>query len=44
MIYDYKVTTGTGEELNLDKDGNVVERFAPSQKPETLEKSIEALL
>lgn len=28
----------------IDKDGNVVERFAPSQKPETLQQSIESLL
>jgi glutathione peroxidase len=28
----------------IDKDGNVIERFAPSQKPETLETSIESLL
>ena len=28
----------------IDKDGNVVERFAPSQKPETLDTSIESLL
>lgn len=28
----------------IDKDGNVAERFAPTDKPETLEKSIEAQL
>ncbi len=28
----------------IDREGNVAERFAPSQKPETLEETIEALL
>ncbi len=28
----------------IDKDGNVVDRFAPSEKPETLVSSIEAQL
>ena len=53
MIYDYTLTTGKGEPLNLqdykgkviiDREGSVVARFEPTADMEEVEACVKTLL
>lgn len=45
VIYDYKVKKRDGSEYDLvDREGKVVGRFGPTDKPEEMEAKIKELI